>query len=213
MARFNRRRLLWGFCLFCLGGVAGHFATRWVGTRLAARFWSSPAILRQVQELAELVTIQFVIEKVESLEIPSQNLVGQFLGSENRVLLLAHGNVKAGIDLKQLKASDLRRDGKTLRLRLPSPRITDAYLDENLTRVIDRKTGLLAPPDKDLEQSLRKVAVEDIRRAAREGGILREAEVQARTRLGALLLQIGFEKVQFQLEDDFIGAPAATVDR
>jgi hypothetical protein len=151
-----------------------------------------------VQALSELTTVKYVIEKVEVLEIPSQNMVGQFIGSQNRVLLLAHGVVKAGIDLDHLQPSDLEINGKRISIKLPSSEIVDAYLDENQTKVIDRSTGLLAPPDRDLEQTARKNALDAIRRAARTNGILNEADVRARAQLINLFTQLGFEKVEFK---------------
>jgi hypothetical protein len=113
-------------------------------------------------------------------------------------LLLAHGIVKAGIDLKKLTANDLQINQKKITVTLPPPQITDAYLDEKLTQVIDRKTGLLAPPDKDLEQTTRQHALDDIRRAARDDGILKDADERARDQLKNLFHQLGFSEVEFR---------------
>ena len=183
--------------LFSLGIFCGMKISRWTGVGSATRTYSTPALLKQVQALSELVTIKYVIEKVEVLEVPSENVVGQMIGSENRMLLLAHGIVKAGIDLERLKPEDLRVEGKSIILKLPPPQITDAYLDEKETQVIDRQTGLLAPSAKDLEQSTRRNALDAIRRAARAGGILSEADTRARSQLIALFTQLGFEDVKF----------------
>lgn len=183
--------------MFGLGVLCGLKLSWWWNPNSSARFYNTVAILQQVKTLSELVTVQYVIEKVEGIEVPSENLVGQLVGSENRLLLLAHGTVKAGIDLGKLNHDDIVVDGKTIFINLPNAKITDAYLDEKLTQVIDRKTGLLAPSDRDLEQTVRKNAVDDIRRAAREGGILKAAEERAQAQLKNLLLQLGFEKVEF----------------
>ena len=193
--------------LFGLGILCGLKLSVWWNPNSPARLYNTVAILQQVKTHAELVTVQFVIEKVEGLEVPSENLVGQLIGSQNRLLLLAHGTVKAGIDLGQLKPADLIVDKKTIFITLPRAQITDAYLDEKLTKVIDRQTGLLAPSDKNLEQTVRQMAVDDIRRAAREGGILKAADERGRAQLRALLLQVGFEKIQFG--DDSVPVNAA----
>lgn len=213
MATPNRFPVLGVLSAFCLGLFLGLGLARWFGTGPGPRHLSTPAILEQVKTLADFVTVEYTLEKVESLEVPAQNLVGQVLGSENRVLMLAHGTVKAGIDLKRLGPGDISVSGKSITIKLPAAKITDAYLDENLSRVIDRKTGLLAPPDKDLEQTVRQIAIDDIRRAAREGGIAKAAEDRARTQLGRLLLQLGFEKVEFKLDQPVIGGGVSTPDR
>jgi hypothetical protein len=196
MAKLNRVSIPLLVILFALGVLCGVKWTRWFGS--SSRKFDSVAILQQVKTLSELVTVQYVIEKVEMLEVPSEHLIGQLIGSENRVLMLAHGTAKAGIDLAQIKPEDLHISGKSIVINLPHAQITDVYLDENLTKVIDRKTGLLAPPDKDLEQTVRQMAVDDIRRAARSGGIQKDADERARAQLKSLLTQLGFEKVSFE---------------
>jgi hypothetical protein len=52
--------------------------------------------------------------------------------------------------------------------------------------------------DKDLEQTIRRIAVEDIRLAALRGGIRQEADERARAQLRSLFLQLGFERVEFR---------------
>jgi hypothetical protein len=83
-------------------------------------------------------------------------------------------------------------------MKLPRAQITDAYLDEKQTRVVERATGFLRQFDKDLEQSTRQTAVEDIRRAARTGGILQDADERARSQLKDLFQRLGFEEVEFK---------------
>jgi Protein of unknown function (DUF4230) len=146
-------------------------------------------VLRQVQTLSQLVTIKYVMEKVVVLED------AKWYG-ENRVLLVAQGIVKAGVDLGQLKPADLQVSGKKITIWLSPAQITDAYLDDKETRVVERTTGLLRVFDKDLEQAARQNAVDDIRRAARTAGILKDADDRARAQLTILLTQMGFEDVE-----------------
>ncbi|HYG23683.1 MAG TPA: DUF4230 domain-containing protein [Verrucomicrobiae bacterium] len=180
--------------VFALGILLGIKFGKWGSGRAT----STPALLTQVQSLSELVTVKYVIEKVEVHEVPSENIVGQMLGSQNRMLLLAHGVVKAGIDLQGLTADDIEVSGKRVIITLPGARITDAYLDEKETRVIDRSTGLLAPPTKDLEQTTRRNALDNIQRAARTTGILNEADQRARAQLITFFKSLGFESVEFK---------------
>jgi hypothetical protein len=106
--------------------------------------------------------------------------------------------LKAGIYLKRLQPGDVSISGKTICLKLPVPQITDAYLDDQATQVIDHSTGLLRSFDKDLEQTARQNAVDDITRAARKGGILEEANKRARNELEIFLKHAGFESVEFR---------------
>jgi Protein of unknown function (DUF4230) len=155
------------------------------------------AVVREVQTLSDLVTVKYVIEKVVILDSPPQSMLGQFVQGNNRLLMLAHGTVKAGIDLKRLKPDDVQVDGKTIRIHLPMPQITDSYLDEHRTKVIDWQRGFLRDYDKDLEGTARQNAVDDIARAAREDGILAEAGERAQLELALFLSKAGYEHVEF----------------
>lgn len=167
----------------------------WLGT--SARQWlqfgsgtmktyNTATVLRQVQTLSQLVTVKYVMEKVVVLEDV------KWFG-ENRVLLVAHGIVKAGVDFSQLKPEDVKVSGTNVTIRLPPAQITDTYLDEHQTSVVERTTGLLRMFDKDLEQTARQRAVDDIRRGARTAGILKDADERARAQVKNLFQQVGLE--------------------
>jgi hypothetical protein len=183
--------------LFLAGLYFGSKLPRLFGPKGATRTYDTPVLLQQVQTLSELVTVKYVVEKVEVWQDPPSGLLTQFVAGDNRILLLARGTVKAGVDFGQLKPADLKVDGKTLWINLPAARITDSYLDDKETKVIERTTGFLRSFDKDLEQNVRRTAVEDMRQAASRGGILRDANDRARTQLAGFFHALGFEKVEF----------------
>ena len=180
--------------IFLLGLLIGFILPRLLGTTGGPRIQTTSTVIQQVRTLSELVTVKYVIEKVVILEDVKWVAV---LG-ESRVLMVAHGVVKAGIDLSKMQPSDLEVTGKRVVIRLPPAQITDAYLDENQTRIIERTTGLLRTFDKDLEQTARQNAVDDIRRAARTGGILKDAEERAEAQLRSLFHELGFAQVEFR---------------
>jgi len=164
---------------------------RWIGLVSVTRTYNTSTVLRQVQTLSQLVTVKYVMEKVVVLEDV------KWFG-ENRVLMVAHGIVKAGVDFSQLKPEDVRVSGTNVTIRLPQAQITDTYLDDRQTRVIERTTGLLRLFDKDLEQTARQRAVDDIRRGARTAGILKDADERARAQLTHLFSQMGYQQVEFR---------------
>lgn len=162
--------------------------------RKEGRILTTSTVLQQIQTLSQLVTVRYVIEKVVVLEDV------KWYG-ESRVLLLAHGVVKAGVDLARLQPGDIQIDAATrnVTLRIPPVAITDVYLDEQRTRIIERTTGVLRGFDATLEQSARRQAVEDIRNAARNGGIYDEAAERARSQLAGLLKWMGFNEVRITI--------------
>lgn len=185
--------------LFFLGIYIGSRFPRIFGRNGAARTFDTPVLLQQVQTLSDLVTVKYVVQKVEVWEDPPTGLIGPFVQGDNRILLLAQGVVKAGVDLGKLKPEDLKVQGKTIWINLPRAHITDAYLDDNETKVIERTTGFLRKFDKDLEQNVRRTAVQDMRSSAGRGGILRDADERARTQLASFFGVMGFEKVEFEV--------------
>jgi hypothetical protein len=168
----------------------------WMGVKYAERKGSrlheeqTDTVVEQIQTLSDLVTVKYVVEKVVVLDDV------RWYG-ENRVLLLAHGVVKAGIDLTRLQPGDVTVSGKTIYVHLPPPQLTDAYLDDQKSKIIDHTTGLLRNFDKDLEQTAREEAVLDIRRAAINNGILDDASQRAQLELAVFLHQAGYDNVKF----------------
>jgi hypothetical protein len=150
-------------------------------------------LLVQVQTLSRLVTVKYVLEKVIVLEDPSW--LGENWLGESRVLMVAHGIVLAGIDLGELRPEDLQISQNKIIIKLPPARVTDTYLDDKLTQVMERKTGILRAFEKDMEQNARRQAVADLNRAARNGGILKDADERARAQLTNL-----FQMLHYQVE-------------
>lgn len=201
IAGMRRMKQIFWVLLVALVFIAG----AWFGIRLTRLLApgsglheeNTATVVQQVQALSDLVTVKYVLEKVEIVNSPPTSTLGQFVQGENRVLLLAHGIVKAGIDLKQIKPEDVAIVGKKIVLRLPPPQITDAYLDERQTQVIDWEKGFLRDFDKNLETAARQNAVDDISRAARTDGILKDADERAQSELALFLHQAGFDQVEF----------------
>jgi len=187
------RALLVALIALCLivGVLIGTLASRLLSPGTSQKIYNTATLLKEVQSLSELVTVKYVIEKVVVLEDV------KWYG-ESRVLLLAHGVVKGGVDLGRLKADDIAISEKNISLKLPPAQVLDTYLDERKTQVIERSTGLLRAFNKDLEQTARQNATDDIARAARLGGLKDEADKRARDQLKALFLQLGFEEVEFR---------------
>lgn len=151
-------------------------------------------IINQVRPLARLETIQYSVEKIITAE-EGQELVAELFG--DRLLLVAHGTVIAGVDLSKLTAEDLEfRDG-ILSVRLPVAEVFSASLDNDKTYVYDRDTGLLRKADRDLETLARQAAEAEILQAAIDDGILDQAAINAQVFLDRLLNDLGYSQVIF----------------
>ncbi len=154
---------------------------------------SRQTVIKQIQSLQRLETASFTIEKVIDAGT-SGNVFQEFLFGD-QILLIAHGEVIAGFDLSILDDKSIQIDGDTIRLTLPAAEILVSKLNNEETRVYDRKQGLLTKGNKDLESKARKVAEDTIKQAACNGGILQEASKNGRNQLTTLLKALEYKTV------------------
>ncbi|MBN2554966.1 MAG: DUF4230 domain-containing protein [Anaerolineales bacterium] len=152
-------------------------------------------IVREVRSLARLETIQYTIEKVITAET-GQGPFGFLFG--DRLLLVAHGVVIAGIDLNKLEPADIQFDDLgRIYIALPEAEVFIVALDNEQSYVYDRDTGLLTSGNVELESEARRAAEDEIRAAALEDGILDQATVNAEHYLFGLLRSLGYSDVFF----------------
>lgn len=151
-------------------------------------------IIRQVRSLSRLETASYTVEKVitaASGQGPFAFLFG------DQLLLVAHGQVIAGVDLGKMEEDDIvvAEDG-TVVVVLPPAEVFVATLDNQKSYVYDRDTGLMGMK-LDLETEARQAAEVEILNAALEDGILEMAQRNAETYVRHLILTLGFREVIF----------------
>ncbi len=151
-------------------------------------------IIREVQSLARLETIQYSVEKVITAEV-NQGVFGPLFG--DKLLFVAHGFVIAGVDLSKLSTEDMEINGDKLTITLPDAEVFVATLNNDDSYVYDRTTGLFRKSDPDLETDARQAAEDEILRAALEDGILDQARINAEVFVERLLNDLGYYFVIF----------------
>lgn len=157
---------------------------------------SSPAVVEKIRQLSRMETVEYSLDKIVSGERQSAYLPDFLAG--DKLLLVAHGEVIAGIDLGQLKAGDVTVNSDTVHVRLPAAQILTTRIDNSRTRVYSRTTGLLVSTDPNLESEVRQTAEQQIGQAALDDGILDKARQNARTSVTALLYALGFRSVDVE---------------
>ncbi|QYJ17041.1 hypothetical protein Rxycam_02878 [Rubrobacter xylanophilus DSM 9941] len=162
-----------------------------------ARTTTGPVVVEGIRELDQLATVRWT-ESVPVTRESGGTAVERIFTGE-RVLLIAVGEVEAGVDLSEIGSDDVRVSGESVTIRLPEPQILSVSLDEEKTRVYDRDFGLLnLRPDDVLVEEARVAALEEIEDAARENGILDAAGRGAEDSIRAFVTTLGFEKVRFE---------------
>src|SRR5579862_7326225 len=197
--------LFLGVLLLGLFGFA--VLSRNSGPALLSRVWSAmtgrtlsidvsqPTVVDRIQQLQRLETVVYTMDKVVS-GAKENPIFPDFLAGD-RLLLLVHGEVVAGIDFSTLKPGDVRVDGRQIHLHLPQAQVFSTRLDSAKTRVYSRQTGLLVPTDPNLESQVRQEAERQLLDAALADGVLRTAQQNASSTITSLLQGLGFEKIDF----------------
>ena len=172
-----------------------------MGTQVAEILNPTPTILPdpltiiyQVRSMAQLETIQYSVEKVITAET-GQGVFAPFIG--DRLIFVAHGYVRAGIDLEKLGPQDMWTEDGVLYVRLPEAELFVVTLDNDVSYVYDRETGILTHGSQDLETLARQQAENEIEQAALEDGILEQARLNAESFLYRLFRGLGFVEVVF----------------
>jgi hypothetical protein len=154
---------------------------------------SSQTVIVQIRALARLETAQYTIEKVITAET-GQGTFAPLFG--DRLMLVAHGQVTAGVDLGKLADGDITMapDG-TATIILPAAEVFASTLDNQKSYVYDRQTGLLTHGDVNLETEARKAAEQEIYKVAIEDGVLTLAQANAATFVERLVRSLGATQV------------------
>ncbi len=132
-----------------------------------------------------------------------------------KLLLIASGDVVAGVDLSRLRADDVNisSDGKNITIRLPPSEIFSAALNNDRTRVYDRDTRLgtrlLGSQDPTLETQARQAAESEILKAACEGDVMKRAADEAQQSMERFLKLLDFESVTVIVQPGPCVAPSA----
>jgi hypothetical protein len=158
------------------------------------RIISQGSVVDRIQRLQRLETVVYNMDKIVTGEKDSPFLPNFLAG--DRLLMLVHGQVVAGVDFSRLRGSDIRVDGKIVHVHLPAAQVLLTRLDNTRTRVYSRDTGLLTPADPNLETQVRQEAERELLAEAVQNGILTTAHQNAQTTVTGLLLGLGFENVE-----------------
>jgi hypothetical protein len=156
---------------------------------------SSDAIVQQIRQISRLETTTYTVERV--IEARQSDPVWPDWLRGDRLLLIANGTVVAGVDMEQLRPSDVvvSPDGRRVTVMLPPAQVfnEDSVLDNAKTRVYDRQQGLLAPTNENLETDARRAAGGQLLAAACEEGIMERATEDARETVTKMLSLFEFE--------------------
>ncbi len=159
----------------------------------------SPNVILSVRELARLETVDYHVERVIELADEQEHLFG-LVHAKDAILLVAAGDVVAGVDLTKLADTDVVTDwpNRRARVRLPEPEIFSVTIDNARTHVVTRTTDTLAERKEALEGNARAEAESSMRKGALEAGVIDRARAAGERAVREVLRGLGFEEIAFE---------------
>ena len=158
-------------------------------------------VVQDIQRLNELATVRWtqqVIVEEEGNEKIWRTYLPDLLSGE-KVLLVAAGDVEAGVNLDELGQDDVRVEEERVTIDLPEARILSAALDEEETKLYNRERGLIDfRGDDALIEEARRDALDEIRSTAEDNGIIEQARTNAEDSIRGFLATLGHEEVIFR---------------
>lgn len=153
-----------------------------------------PVVVERIRSLTRLETMQFTVEWV----IDQRRDAGGIIPGSERLLLIVHGEVVAGLDLAKLSPNDVDVVEGTVTLRLPAAEVLSVAINNERSYVYDyRKDWWVKGEPVELVGDALVRAEREIGRAAIEDGILDKAQLNGQSYLRHMMTSLGFTDIRF----------------
>ncbi len=154
-------------------------------------------IVEQMRDASELTTTVFVTQAF--VPTSADRKLGELVVATTKLLYLAHGEVRAGVDLSELTQNDIKVINNEVEITLPPAEIIDSKIDVNSSQVYDYNRGFLGlGPDvaPDLQTLAQRETLSKIVDSACSQGILEQANKSAVFTVTKLLNTSGYKNVE-----------------
>lgn len=145
-------------------------------------------IVERIQSIQELSTTVQTMQTI--VPTSARRKIGDLPLGTTKLLYVARGEIKAGVDLSELTDADIKITANNIEVNLPAAKILDSKIDVNNSRVFDYDRGFLnlgpdvAPQLQTLAQ--RETLAQMIDTACSED-ILQQANIKAKEAIVRLL--------------------------
>ena len=167
----------------------------------------SALLLKQIQNLQELTTTTYQMETI--VPTAADRTWGEdWTIATTKLLYLAKGEVKAGIDLSGLTKDDVEVSNNKITIALPAAEILDSKIDVTNSRVYHYDRGFLnLGPDvaPQLQSLAQQKTLNKIVTSACNEGILETANQGAQTAIAQFLAMTNDKEVEITISDDVEG--------
>ncbi|HQD10586.1 MAG TPA: DUF4230 domain-containing protein [Flavihumibacter sp.] len=149
----------------------------------------------QVRDMADLATTEYSVTKI----VKASDDKTWYKFGDRKILMSVEADIRAGIDLAQLKKEDVIINGKSIQLNLPAPKIISVNLPPEKIKVEYEDIGPLHDPfDNAARDALLAQAEKQIRASIGQTSILADTEKNTRNLLSNFLQQAGYEQIEIR---------------
>ena len=177
---------------------------------------TQPALLQAITQMDDYRAATGTFQVVVDVEKDAKWMPAALRGE--RTVLMAEGNVDAGVDLRLITSSALVVDQatKSVTITLPHAQLRSAHINLARSKVLERRRGLLdrlgstfggAPAS---DQGIFRLAERKLQAAANASTVRTTAETNTRAMLAGLVTGLGFSHVQVVFADGTPTVRAAT---
>ncbi len=148
-------------------------------------------IVRQVREVSELTTAMLEMDAVVPVS-DKRHIIAHIPLAESKLLYIAHGNVRVGVDLSEFQADDVQVEGDTISVTLPALKVLGSKLDLDHSSVYSYDRGFLGwgPDVVDLQGQAQREAVKKVEAAACQPWLIKTASDRVEKTVEHLLSQV-----------------------
>jgi hypothetical protein len=146
----------------------------------------SSIVVRQIRDVSELTTATFEMDAVVPVTEKG------FLILESKLLYVAHGSVRVGVNLNEFQTDNVKLEGDQITVTLPPLKILDSKLDLEHSSVYSYDRGFLGwgPDVVNLQAQAQREAISKVEKAACQDWLLKEASDRVEKTVDHLLSQV-----------------------
>lgn len=194
-----------------LSRISGLPELSWFSKKNSFEIENTPVVVREMREIAQLLTQRYYDECVVDTVIVSKSdllasLLLQYvyfmpkgfyvsdegvLALEKRYVLIASGMVKAGFDLKEMEQSDVQVLKDSITIFLPEPEIIDVIINPSGFETFE-ETGVWTFQER---KAIQRKALNLLRNNAIRKGILVKSQQQGKKIMTQFFKSLGYAKV------------------
>ncbi|WAL60171.1 DUF4230 domain-containing protein [Thermocoleostomius sinensis] len=171
-----------------------------------------PVLVQQLRNASELTTAVFAMQTV--VPASRDRTFGGYVIGRTTMLYIAYGEVRAGVDLGNLRPEDVQVNGSSISVLLPPPRILDSKVDVTRSKIYDYDRGFLGlGPDAapQLQEFAQQETLAQIVQTACSHGVLQTANDRAKLTVSQLLMTAGYTTSTVETQEPAVDACATAV--